>query len=86
METLVIDVSESLKQYVQERAAEDGYSGAGEYVRELILADRRRKAAERLDELLIEGLESGESIEATPEFWEESERRLIERHREAGGE
>lgn len=83
METLTIEVPESLKQFVHERVAEDGYKGAGEYVRELILADRKRKDAERLDHLLIEGLESGESVEVTEEFWEDLERGLVERHEKA---
>ena len=83
METLSLDLSDSLKQFVRERIAEDGYNGVGEYVRELILADRKRKEAERLDDLLIAGLESGEPVEITEEFWEELDRGLVERHGEA---
>jgi len=86
MDTLVLDWPQSLKEFVEGRISEEGYSGVGEYVRELIVADRKRRDAERLDDLLTEGLESGEPIEATPEFWEDMERRLIERHHEAGGQ
>ena len=37
---------------------------------------------ERLDTLLREGINSGESIPVTPEYWEMKKRKLTERHRE----
>ena len=85
MERLTIDVSASLKQLVQDHVAEVGLPGVGEYVRRLIVADLRREARERLDAILLEGLESGESIELTPEFWDDLDRRLVERHEALGG-
>ncbi len=80
METLTIDIPASLKDYIQERVSEGGYSGPSDYLRQLIAADRKRQAVERLDDLLIEGLNSGEPIEGTPEFWEEMDQELAERH------
>ena len=46
---------------------------------ELIRADQRRIAEVRLDALLLEGLDSGEPIPVTPEYWERKKRRLAER-------
>jgi hypothetical protein len=46
--------------------------------------ESRRQAEEELDTLALEGLNSGESIEANEEYWEEKRRRLMERHRPAG--
>ena len=85
METVNIALPESLTSYVQERVSEGGYSSVSEYVSDLIQADRRRKAGERVDALLLEGLDSGEPIPVTPEYWEERKRRLIERHGDAVG-
>lgn len=48
-------------------------------MRELIRADQKRKLEERIDTLLLEGLESGEPIAITPEYWEEKKRKLTER-------
>lgn len=85
METVNIALPESLTSYVQERVSEGGYSSVSEYVSDLIQADRRRKAGERVDALLLEGLDSGEPIPVTPEYWEERKRRLTERHGDAVG-
>jgi len=79
METMNIALPESMKHFVQERVSEGGYSSASEYVRELIRADRKRMAEERIDALLLEGLDSGEPIPVTKEYWEEKKRKLTER-------
>ncbi len=59
METMNIALPESMKHFVQERVIEGGYSSVSEYVRELIRADQKRKVSERIDTLLLEGLDSG---------------------------
>lgn len=79
METMNIALPESMKAFVQERVSEGGYSSASEYVRELIRADQKRRAEERIDALLLEGLDSGETIAVTPDYWEEKKRKLAER-------
>ena len=79
METMNIALPESMKQFVQERVSEGGYSSVSEYVRELIRADQRRKSEERIDALLIEGLDSGTPIRVTAEYWDEKKRKLTER-------
>jgi antitoxin ParD1/3/4 len=79
METMNIALPESMKHFVQERVAEGGYSSVSEYVRELIRADQKRKVEERIDTLLLEGVESGQPIPVTEEYWDEKKRRLTER-------
>jgi antitoxin ParD1/3/4 len=79
METMNIALPESMKQFVQARVSEGGYSSVSEYVRELIRADQKRRAEERVDALLLEGLDSGEPIEVTNEYWEQKKRKLAER-------
>jgi antitoxin ParD1/3/4 len=79
METMNIALPDAMKHYVQDRVSEGGYSSVSEYVRELIRADQRRKAEERIDALLLEGLDSGPPIPVTAEYWEEKKRRLTER-------
>jgi len=79
METMNIALPESMKEFVRERVSQGGYSSVSEYVRDLIRADQKRKAEERIDSLLLEGLDSGAPIAVTPEYWEEKKRRLTER-------
>jgi antitoxin ParD1/3/4 len=81
METMNIALPESMKHFVQERVNEGGYSSVSEYVRELIRADQKRNAEERIDALLIEGLGSGDPITITPEYWENKKRQLTKRLR-----
>jgi antitoxin ParD1/3/4 len=79
METMNISLPESMKAFVEAEVAAGGYSTASEFVRELIREAQRRKAREALEAKLLEALESGEPVEATPEFWEERRRVLRER-------
>lgn len=67
MDTMNIALPESMKVLVQEQVAEGGFSSVSEYVRELIRADQKRKAEERIDALLLEGQDSGQPIPVTPE-------------------
>ncbi len=79
METMNIALSAKMKEFVQSEVAQGGYSSASEYVRRLIREERKRKAQERLEALLLEGLNSGPSREMTHEDWEELRERLVKR-------
>jgi antitoxin ParD1/3/4 len=86
METINVSLPDSLKAFVETQVAEGGYSSASEYIRDLIRADQKRKAEEKLEALLLEGLNSGEPIEVTEAFWNEKRRQLLERHRKVNGQ
>ena len=62
MQTMNISLPDPLKEFVDHQIAEGRYSSVSEYIRELIRDDEKRKAEERLETLLLEGLED----EATP--------------------
>ena len=84
METMNVELPESMRQFVQARVSEGGYGSVGDYLRELIRADQE-KAGERLDARLLEGLDSGEPIAVTPDYWEEKKRTLAGRPGEIAG-
>ena len=79
MTTLNFSLPEYLKRWVEAQVAAGGNGDTSEYIRELIRFDRKRKAEERLEALLLEGLDSGPPIEITPEFWERKRRELVAR-------
>jgi antitoxin ParD1/3/4 len=79
MDTMNIALPESMKHFVQEQVTEGGYSSVSEYVRDLIRNAQKRKVNERIDALLLEGLDSGDPIPVTTEYWEEKKRRLTQR-------
>src|SRR5271165_272378 len=85
MASLNISLPQSLKDYVENQVAECGYGTPSEYVRELLRQDQRRRADERLEALLLEGLNSGKAIKITPEYWDSKRRQLIERHSKKTG-
>jgi len=68
MQTMNISLPDPMKQFVDGQIALGRYSSASEYVRELIRADERRKAADELETKLLEGLRGVES-ELTPDDW-----------------
>src|ERR1700674_4398628 len=69
-ESMNIALPEGLKDFVLQQVSEGGYSTASEYVRELIRADQKRKADERLEALLLAGLDSGMSGPMAKKDWE----------------
>jgi antitoxin ParD1/3/4 len=74
-----ISLPEPLKEFVDEQVNSGRYSSASDYVRELIREDARRKVGERLEAVLLEGLNSGDPIPVTAEFWEERRSELFRR-------
>ena len=80
MTTMNVSLPESLRTFAEERAR-TRYSSASEYIRDLIRRDQKEAAKERLEELLIEGLESGEPIVVTEDYWEKKRHELAARHR-----
>ncbi len=79
-----VSLPEQLRTFVTERA-KGRFGSTSEYVRELIREDQRRAAQERLEAKLLDGLESGDPIEVTPEYWETKRKQLIERNRSKSG-
>lgn len=75
-----ISLPESLKNFVKERAANTDYSNPSDYIRALIRADKQKAAEEKLEQTLLEGLNSGPSEPIDNAFWE----RL--KHRASGQE
>jgi antitoxin ParD1/3/4 len=80
MASLNISLPQSLKDYVEDQVKDSGYSTPSEYIRELLRLDQKRRAEQKLEALLLEGINSGEPIEITAEYWENKRQQLIERH------
>jgi len=70
MQTMNISLPEQLKEFVDDQVGSGRYSSVSEYVRELIREDEKRKAHDRLEALLLEGLD-GEESELTREDFDE---------------
>lgn len=73
MTTITISLPESMKEFIDSEVSQNDYSTVSEYLRDLIRNHQKRKAEDRLEALLLEGLES-ESSEMTQEDWQEIRR------------
>ena len=78
--SLNVSLPKSLKQHVERQVREGGYSTPSEYVRALLREDRKRKAEQDLEALLLEGLDSGEAIPVQPAYWKKKQRKLTTPH------
>ncbi len=82
MTTLNISLPDSMRVFIDEQVKKKGYSTASEYIRHLIRTEQEREEQKRLQTLLIEGLDSGEPIEISEEWWENKRAGLIQRLRQ----
>jgi antitoxin ParD1/3/4 len=73
-----VSLPDELKEYV-EAQTKFGYSTPSEYVRELIRDDQKRRAKEKLDSLLMEGLNSGDPIPVDAAFWSDLKQEALAR-------
>src|SRR2546427_1784058 len=69
MQTMNISLPDQLKEFVDEQVGSGRYSTVSEYVRDLIRDDEKRKAQEKFEAMLMEGIQSGEPVEMTPQDW-----------------
>ena len=78
MTSMNVSLPEELKRFA-EAQTKRGYSTPSEYVRELIREDRKRKAKEKLDALLLAGLNSGDPIPVDAKFWTDFKQEALAR-------
>lgn len=74
-----ISLPETMKSFVDEQVQSGGYGSASEYIRELVRRDQKERAQDRLEALLLEGLESGNPVPVTHEYWDKLRQDLAER-------
>jgi len=79
MQGMNISIPDPLKEFVDQQIASGRYSSVSEYVRELIREDEKRRAQQKLETLLLEGVHSGKSTPLTKQDWEEIRREALAR-------
>lgn len=76
MTSIHITLPDHLAELIEARISAGPYRDASEYLQELLLADERRRAEQKLVAMLREGKESGDPIPVTVHYWEEKLRRV----------
>jgi antitoxin ParD1/3/4 len=69
MQTMNISLPDQLKEFVDDQIGSGRYSSVSEYVRELIRDDEKRKAQDKLETMLMEGIQSGKPTKMTRQDW-----------------
>jgi antitoxin ParD1/3/4 len=85
MTTLNISLPDTMKDFIQEQIQKGGYSTASEYLRYLVRQEQKRVAQAKLDTMLLEGLNSGESIEINDLWWEQMKTELVDNFNKRNG-
>ena len=65
--TMSFALPENMREYIDARVSNGNYGNTSEYLRELIRRDQHEQAAQRLRELIADGLASGKGREVTDE-------------------
>ena len=81
MQTVNVDIPDSLKEYVQQQVAECGYSSISDYLCNLLQADRLRKERQAIEAEVLRAIECNEFIPLTDEVWDQMRETLNERLR-----
>jgi len=68
---------ENMREYIDARVSDGSYGNTSEYLRELIRRDQREQTAQRLRDLIADGLASGEGREATDDVIDELRKRAL---------
>jgi antitoxin ParD1/3/4 len=79
MPTMNISLPENLKEFVESQVQSGDYSSVSEFMRALVRREQKDRERERLESRILEGLNSGDTVEVTPEMWNQLRRRLQNR-------
>jgi len=80
--TVEINISDSAREWIESNLIKGPFPTIDEYISALIERDREEKMSEeRLEQLLLEGIESGFSV-MTPQDWENLHERVQARIQE----
>ena len=78
MQTMNISLPEQLKEFVDDQVGSGRFSSVSEYVRDLIRDDEKRKAQEKLEALLMEGIQSSGPTAMTRQDWDDIRREALQ--------
>lgn len=79
METMNISLPAPMKKFVEEEVSRGGYSTTSEYIRDVLREEQKKKAQEKLEALLLAGMESGKPVEMTKGEWDKVRQKALAR-------
>jgi antitoxin ParD1/3/4 len=83
MTPVTVPLTDDARDFVDAQAAAGGYTSPESYIQDLIRAEQKRKAEEKVEALLLEGLNSP-AEEVTAEWWDHFRAELRTRRAQDG--
>jgi len=77
--TITISLPEEMRAFIEERTRAGSFASTSEFIRQLVRQEQRRAEQERLEKKLLEGMDSGEPIRVTDEYWNKLRSRVERR-------
>lgn len=77
--TLTISLSDDLKAFVEERARAGNFASPAEFIGHLVRDEQKRTEQQRLEQMLLDGLDSGDPIRVTDAYWDDLAARARQR-------
>jgi len=74
--TINISLPGSLKKSIEERLEEERYNNPSDYIQTLVQEDLVRRDERKLEQMLLDGIESG-SQELTPHDWQSLKKEIL---------
>lgn len=71
-----VSLPESMREWIEDVVAKNGYGTVSEYIRELVRQDQKQRAKATLEAKLLDSLESGPATEMTRAEWERIRREV----------
>lgn len=79
MTNLNLSLPDTLGEFIDQQIKIKGYPNASEYISHLIRQEQEKETQKQMEILLLDGLNSGQPIEITDDWWENQRKDLINR-------
>jgi antitoxin ParD1/3/4 len=77
MTQITVELPDELAIQIQSQIAEGEFSNLGEYVVYLLQQEQSQLRSTKLEKMFLAGLDSGELIEITDQWWEQKRRETL---------
>ena len=77
MTQITVELPDELAIQIQSQIAEGEFSNLGEYVVYLLQQEQSQLRSTELEKMFLAGLDSGELIEITDQWWEQKRRKTL---------
>ncbi|MEH2379916.1 MAG: type II toxin-antitoxin system ParD family antitoxin [Nostoc sp.] len=74
-----ISLPPAVEEYLHQQISQGDYKNLEDYIYHLILEDQKRNTQEKLETMLIDGLDSGAPIPITEEWWQQKRAELVKK-------